>query len=82
MKLSDLKGKYWHKLTDKEIEVLKKKKATVGWGLKNLKQPDWCGYPDALCGGMGCWSLVDHEIRKKISRKFCAKEPCDCYKKA
>jgi hypothetical protein len=78
MKLSDLKGKYWHKLTDKEMQALKELKPSNKWFFKNIKQPDWCAYPEALAGLMGCWSLNFRD--RKRTRKMCRE--CDCYKKA
>ena len=26
--------------------------------LEKYKQPNWCEYPEALMGDMGCWSLM------------------------
>ena len=70
-------GKYWHRLTNKEIEELIDTKITYGELTEIIKQPTWCQYPKALEGIMGCWSLVGN--RKKISHKFC--KDCDCYKR-
>ena len=52
--------------------------ANVSWGWigKNLTQPMWCIYPNAL-HPMGCWSLIDRELRKKISKDFC--KTCDLF---
>lgn len=74
-----LKGKYWHRLTDKEIQELIDAKITYDELAETVKQPTWCQYPDALKGIMGCWSLTG-SARKKISHKFC--KGCDCYKSA
>lgn len=44
----------------------------------SYKQPDWCKYPNALEGQMGCWSLMDLSkdgLRTKISKDFC--KGCD-----
>lgn len=79
--VSLLAGKYWHELTDEEMQKLFDAKVTYGWTLKNIKQPDWCTYPNALEGTMGCWSLTDvKDLRKKISHEFC--KDCDCYRKS
>ncbi len=66
--------KYWHELTDEEYNAIPGRTlfSTVR---KRYKQPEWCNYPDAI-GGMGCWSLIDKDLRKKINREFCRK--CDC----
>lgn len=69
---------YWHKIP-------KRLQDAVYWLVDRLfsklkadtfrrifKQPDWCGYPDAI-DGFGCWSLVKSGQIK--SRKDCAE--CD-----
>lgn len=79
--VSSLAGKYWHELADEEMQKLFDADVTYGWILKNIRQPDWCDYPDALEGTMGCWSLTDvNDLRKKISHEFC--KNCDCYRKS
>lgn len=35
--------------------------------------PDWCEYPEATNGVMGCWSLISGCIKEPC-------ETCDCYK--
>ena len=69
---------YWHELTDEHIKKLISQKKTVGYVLKNYRQPKWCSYPKALEGIMGCWSLTDGELRKKISVEYC--KNCDLFK--
>lgn len=70
--------KYWHELTDEEVNQLFERKITIGDLMENYKQPDWCDYTDALAGQMGCWSLMDaFGTRKNISHEFC--KDCDCY---
>lgn len=70
--------KYWHELSQEEVDKISMGGMTIGEVLKNYKQPDWCTYPDALSGMMGCWSLMDDDIRLKISKKFCKK--CELFK--
>lgn len=68
--------RYFHLVTDDEWEALKAGKLT--WrGLQDegYVQPDWCNYPDALDGMMGCWSLVG---RKVTGEAYC--KSCECYK--
>jgi len=36
----------------------------MGGILRDYSQPEWCEYPDALCGQWGCWSLVGDRIGK------------------
>ena len=71
---------YWHELSQADIDKLIGK-VTNQFIMDNYKQPDWCTYPEALSGLMGCWSLGDATkdgSRTKISNKFC--EKCDYYK--
>lgn len=69
--------KYWHELPQKKVDRLIKNKIIVSEILKKYKQPDWCNYPDALVGVMGCWSLISNEPNGVISRKFCS--DCDSF---
>ena len=71
--------RYFHTLADSTIKRLVGSGITYGELMKRYKQPEWCGYPNALEGMMGCWSLMDTLGRRhKISREYCAK--CDCFK--
>lgn len=80
VKISDFKGKYWHKLSHEEVEkIMSIEKLSVGELIENIKQPDWCNYHQALSFSMGCWSLCTTEkdgLRTKISKEFC--KSCDC----
>lgn len=74
--------KYFHELSQEEVDKLVENETTVGFVLKNFKQPDWCNYPDALSMSMGCWSLCDLDpngLRSKISHEYC--KSCECYNK-
>ncbi len=66
--------KYWHELKDSTIKRLFRKKLTLAEVMHRYKQPDWCHYPGALEGLLGCWSLMSAESRLKISREYC----CEC----
>lgn len=80
MKISDFKDKYWHELTQEEIDtIMSIEKLSIGELIANVKQPDWCSYPEALSFGFGCWSLCStkKEIRARISKDYCKK--CDCF---
>ena len=71
---------YWHELPQEEVDKILASKITIGELLEKYKQPDWCNYPDALDGNMGCWSLMDnHEggIRSRISKDYC--KDCECF---
>ena len=67
---------YFHQLPAAEFECLKKANKTWGYAMRHYRQPDWCDYPKALDGMMGCWSLV---WRKVTGEAYCAKG-CDQYK--
>jgi hypothetical protein len=71
--------RYWHTLADSTIKELVARHTTWRQAMERYKQPDWCSYPNALEGVMGCWSLTDPRIRHEISNEYCAK--CDCFRK-
>lgn len=71
--------KYFHELTDEqftELGTVWKGRSYVDFE-KEYLQPDWCTYPNALRGCMGCWSLVSATTRKSISNDWC--KTCDCH---
>ena len=68
--------KYFHELTLEELKELAKKNPTWQEVAADFPQPKWCGYPDAVAGGMGCWSLM----LLRVSKNFC--KGCDCYQEA
>lgn len=71
-------NRYFHELEQKEVDALIADKKTIGYIMETYKQPDWCNYPNALDGQMGCWSLMDLSkvgLRTKISKEFC--KGCD-----
>lgn len=73
--------KYWHEIPQEEIETIIAEEKTNQYVVDNYKQPEWCGYPEALMGIMGCWSLTDNSpdgLRTKVCESFCS--TCDCYK--
>lgn len=72
--------KYWHELQQEEIDSILNENKTVGFIVKNYKQPKWCGLHLALEGVLGCWSLMDltSNGRTKISKEFCS--ACDYFK--
>ena len=62
-------------LTKKEFKSLAKQKMTYAELAEKYPQPKWCGYPEALEGVMGCWSLLDFRV---TSEDYC--KDCDCYR--
>jgi len=67
--------KYFHELTKEEFDKLLEKKMTWAVCAKLYPQPPWCEYTDAVCGMMGCWSLMGFHI---INKDSCGN--CDCIK--
>lgn len=70
--------RYFHELSQEEVDKLIADKKNWGDIMREYKQPDWCNYPNTLEGTMGCWSLVDLSkdgLRTKISKDFC--KGCD-----
>lgn len=66
--------KYFHEISDKEFDKLVREKKTWQYVIKNYLAPEWCKYPDPLCGSMGCWSLV---YRGLVSNNYC--KTCEYY---
>ena len=69
------KRKYFHLVTDDEWQKMQARGRTWGWLMKHYLQPRWCGYPEALRGAFGCYSLI---YRKVKGEQFC--KGCECYK--
>ena len=55
---------YFHLLTDDDVRELADGKTTWGDVQEQFNQPPWCGYPDALDGPMGCWSLCNYREQR------------------
>jgi len=73
---------FFHEAPQSDIDSLIANKGTWGDIMERYKQPDWCSYPNALEGQMGCWSLTDLSpdgLRNKISESFC--QSCPEFKK-
>lgn len=75
-----MKRRYWHKLKDSTVKGIFDKETTIGEVLKRYKQPDWCTYPNALQGLLGCGSLLSVNLRHKISEDYC--KGCECFKRS
>ena len=48
--------KFFHELSQKEIDNLIADKKRWSDIMNEYKQPKWCSYPEALNGKMGCWA--------------------------
>ncbi len=71
--------RYFHEMSDAEWAAWKAQKPPATWrGLQDAGwlQPEWCSYPDALDGMMGCWSLIKRMV---TSKTYCV--DCECYRK-
>lgn len=62
---------YFHEITNEEFQQLIDEKWTWGKLAEHYKQPPWCGYPNALEGQMGCWSLIKRDLHRPISCDYC-----------
>jgi len=73
--------KYFHELRKEEFEWLVKEGTTYAECEKDFPQPEWCSYPRAIQGEIGCWSLIDMKDGFSLvtGEAFCRK--CDCYNK-
>jgi len=69
--------RYFHELQEEERQAIFDKKTTVGEVVEQYKQPDWCTYPNALQGAMGCWSLLMGNVATE-GETFC--KTCDCHR--
>ena len=66
---------YFHELDPKSMMKLTASGITWGEVMERYSQPEWCEYPNALEGVMGCWSLVSSLIKDESGCKS-----CECYK--
>ena len=66
--------KYFHELTEDEFNNICRLHITWDGCSRLYPQPKWCGYPDAVQGLMGCWSLMCFMV---TGEKYC--KNCDCY---
>jgi len=72
---------FFHEAPQSDIDTLVANKGTWGDIMEKYKQPDWCSYPNALEGVMGCSSLTDFSpdgFRCKVSESFC--KTCEMFK--
>ena len=55
----------FHELSEKEFDEMREQGKTWRDIMDKYHQPEWCEYPDALGGGLGCWSLTSMMITCK-----------------
>jgi hypothetical protein len=72
--------KYWHEISDKEFDRIHdpELKRKWSWVREHYKAPDWCEEGQLALDALGCWSLIDKELRKKVTKDFC--KDCDMSK--
>jgi len=66
---------YWHKYDAATQAALRrkliKKRWTLGMFEAKYRQPEWCNYPEALSGPMGCWKLDSDGVHSLYDCMFC-----------
>ena len=75
--------KFFHEISNEERNKLISEKRSLNYISEYYKQPEWCDYPEALLGALGCWSLNDlgeNGTRVKISEEFCKNCDMFCHK--
>jgi len=65
-------GQYFHELTQEEFDKLCATGMTWRECAEQHPQPNWCQYPNAVCGEMGCWSLMYQDVTGEEFCKQCA----------
>ena len=72
--------KYFHELTDKEVEQIKKEKLTMSEIDNRYNIPDWCEYEHPMYPSFHwCNKLMDVKTRKEVNLENCSK--CPYFKK-
>ena len=61
----------FHELSEKEFDEMKEQGKTWRDIMDRYHQPEWCEYPYALSGSLGCWSLVSMRITCKTDCGNC-----------
>jgi hypothetical protein len=73
--------RYLHELPVGAQKAVLRSNMKVGEFMKKWKQPDWCKYPDATEGIMGCWSLMSGYVTGPEYCKGCDMfSPTGCHK--
>jgi len=64
--------KYFHELTDEELNTVLENAEKITWGecARKYPQPEWCSYPKAVHGFSGCWSLMRISRAKNVIRSI------------
>lgn len=70
--------KYFHELTETELNILRKRKVTWKMIKEKFNKPEWCTNSKAFNVEDGCFALQDDAERKKLSTEYC--KICTYYK--
>ena len=64
--------KYWHELSEKEVQKIIKEKHKFSYIIENYKAPDWCNHANPIAPSFfGCEILMND--RTKINIEYCSK---------
>jgi hypothetical protein len=66
---------YFHELNEDQRHAVCTVGMTAQHAVDTYAQPDWCSYPNALAGYLGCFSLLTGGVKSEAS---CT--GCDCYR--
>ena len=67
-----MEKKFWHQLTEEEVQAFINKGLTCREMDKIYKIPDWCNFEHPFCKDFHwCDNLLDQSTRSKISIEYC-----------
>ena len=67
-----MEKKFWHQLTEEEVQAFINKGRTYREMDKIYQIPDWCKYEHPFCHDFHwCDDLLNPDIRPKISVEYC-----------
>ena len=66
-----MEKKFWHELTDKEVQEIIKEKRKFSYIMAHYKGPDWCAHANPIApGAFGCEVLMNN--KNSISLERCS----------
>ena len=70
--INSMEKKFWHELTDKEVQEFINKGITYKEMDDIYKTPDWCKYEHPFCKEFHwCDDLLNPDTRPQISVEYC-----------
>lgn len=67
-----MENKYWHLLSDKEVEQIIREKHSFSYLIDKYNKPSWCNHANPIApGAFGCEELMNN--RKNITLEYCIK---------